>query len=253
MMKHLLITLLITLFLNACFLTPPSRNYDEQPKNVSKLNTDALNIDLIKPISLNINPTMVWQNSGVFVEKSNIVTVTASGKWSPAPLAWSGPEGNQLWSVEVPGITGGALMAKLGHKGHPFMIGLTQTFKANDYGMLYFTINDPFRFLYDNEGQVTAKIYSAGDNSGKNSTVSSDIKILSYQYDNKTSKGTLSAKIGNRAFATRQYLVNKIGEIASSKNIAIKAGNAPVEGGSFELLDESSNNGVMQIHFRTLW
>ena len=251
MIKHILTISFFTLFLNACFLTPPSRNYDEQPKNVTRLKTDALNIDLIKPVSLNVNPAMAWQNSGVFIEKSNIVTVTAAGKWSTAPLAWSGPEGNLLWSVEVPGITGGALMAKLGHKGHPFVIGLTQTFKANDYGMLYFAINDPFRFLYDNEGQVTAKIYTDIDNKGK--SLSNEIKILSYKYDNETHKGSLSAQIGNRAFATRQYLVNKIGEIASSKNIAIKAGNTPLEGGSFELLNESSNNGVMQIQFRTLW
>ena len=251
MIKNLLTVFFLTLFLNACFLTPPSRNYNEQPKNVTRLKTDALNIDLIKPVSLKINPAMAWQNSGVFIENGNIITVTASGKWSPAPLAWSGPEGNQLWSVEVPGITGGALMAKLGHTGHPFAIGLTQTFKAKDYGMLYFAINDPFRFLYDNEGEVTAKIYSNIDSSNK--ALTNDIKILSYQYDNETHKGSLSAKIGNRAFATRQYLVNKIGEIASSKNVAIKAGNTPLEGGSYELLDESSNNGIMQLQFRTLW
>lgn len=64
--------------------------------------------------------------------------------------------------------------------------------------------------------------------------------------------GSLAAHIGNQAFATRQYLINKIGEIASSKNIAIKAGKEPLKGGNFELLDESSANGIMELKFKTL-
>ena len=48
-------------------------------------------------------------------------------------------------------------------------------------------------------------------------------------------------------------MLNKIGEIASSKNVAIKAGEEPLKGGSYEVLDESMSDGVMTINFRAAW
>ena len=256
MINKILLIILSASVLSGCF-TPPSRSYTEQPRNVQMLKSEALNIDYIKPVKMSVDPKKIWQNSGVFVENGDIVNVTASGSWSSAPGlgAWSGPEGNILWAVEVPGIVGGALMAKLGHAGHPFEIGLTQTFRAQDYGMLYFAMNDPFRFLYDNTGEVESEIYLKGmdSTSNKSKKQRSRLHIVSYSYDEKTQKGYIAAKMGEQAFDTRQRLINKIGEIASSKNIAIKAGKEPLKDGVYELLGESSQNGVLELKFRTLW
>lgn len=238
----------------ACTITPPSRSYDNQIRNIQIIDSNALNIDAIKPITNIIEANKIWQNSGVFIEQGDSVTIKASGSWSPAPamLAWSGPEGNALWAVEVTNITGGALMAKLGHDGHPFEIGLLQTFKAKDYGMLYFAMNDPFRYLYDNQGKITAEIYAINAHTDSASSAST-INILAYRYNDKTQQGSLTASINKNAFVTRQYLLNKIGEIASSKHIAIKAGDAPLKGGVYEVLGESINNGQLEIKFKTLW
>lgn len=254
MIRLFLFSFMISIILTGCFLTPPSRSYHEQPRNVSILKVDDVNIDLIKPEITSVNPAKGWTNSGIFIENGSLVHVSASGKWSPAPLAWSGPEGNLLWAHEVSTITGGALMARLGHNGYPFLIGLNQTFRANDYGILYFAMNDPFRFLYDNEGEVITETYVEGQNARtQQDSLNKNIKIISYHYDDKSGEGSLAAKIGQQPFTTRQYLINKIGEIASSKNIAIKAGKEPLKGGNFELLDESSINGILKLKFKALW
>jgi hypothetical protein len=224
--------------------------------NISVLKSEALDIDHIKPVKVEVEANKSWQNTGVFVENGDVINITASGTWSPAPelLAWSGPEGNVLWAFEVPGITGGALMAKLGHDGHPFEIGLTQTFRAQDYGMLYLAMNDPFRWLFNNTGKVVVEIHVPGASTdNKTKRRQSPLKVISYNYDEKTGKGSLAAEVGNEALSIRQRLINKIGEIASSKNIAIKAGHESVKGGNYELLGEFIHDGILEIKFRTLW
>ncbi len=249
---------ILIFLLSGCFLTPPSRSYSKDPVNISILKAGALNIDHIKPVSRNIEANKNWQNTGVFIENGEITHINASGSWSPAPAmaAWSGPEGNILWAGEVPGITGGALIAKLGHSGHPFEIGLARTFKAQDYGMLYLAMNDPFRFLYDNQGKVTADIHlssTGNDYTKKNTHSQGHLNIVSYHYNEKTRKGSVAARTNNNTFSVRQYLISKIGEIASSKNIAIQAGKEPLQGGSYELLNESNHNGILELKFKTLW
>jgi hypothetical protein len=243
--------------LQSCVI-PPSRSYDERKSNIRVLQEEALNIDRIKPETRKVEAIKPWQNTGVFLENGQVVSIVASGKWSPWPEigAWSGPEGNITWSVEVPGIPGGALMAKLGHDGKPFKIGSVQTFRAQDYGMLYLAMNDPFEYLFNNQGEVEANIYvdsgaqtSAAD-SGK---ASGRFKVVSYSYNDKNREGSLSARAESDQFKLRNWMLNKIGEIASSKNVAIKAGEEPLKGGSYEVLDESMTDGVMTINFRAAW
>lgn len=256
MLKSMTYPALSLVILTGCAFQP-SRSYDQLPVNTESLSSESLNIDIIKPVIKTVASNKTWQNSGIFLENGDTVTVTASGAWSPAPLllAWSGPEGSILWNVEVKGITGGALMAKLGHSGHPFEIGLTKTFRANDYGMLYFAMNEPFRWVFDNQGEVKAEVFIKGNEQQGNKKPNglANIKIISFQYDDKTRKGSLSANIGNKPFQVRQYLINKIGEIASSKNVAIKAGQKPLKNGTYQLLDEVSNNGVLTLNFETLY
>ncbi|TNF34398.1 MAG: hypothetical protein EP315_07275 [Gammaproteobacteria bacterium] len=256
MYKKLLFIVALSQLLSGCFLTPPSRSYSENPLNITLVKAETLNIDLIKPMKVEVESSKSWQNTGVFVENGDIITVNASGSWSPAPalMAWSGPEGNGLWAHEVPGITGGALMAKLGHHGHPFEIGISQTFRAEDYGMLYFAMNDPFRYVFDNSGKVVAEIHTSGANHDtKSRSTQTSLKIVAYSYDEKTGKGSLAAEVGTEALSIRQRLINKIGEIASSKNVALQAGRESLKGGNYELLGESSRDGILELKFRTLW
>jgi len=256
MIGKILFIALSTSVLSACFITP-SRDYSEHQPNVKLLKSDALDIDRIKPVRMTVMSNKIWQSTGVFIENGDLVTISANGSWSPAPglMAWSGPEGNALWSAEVTSITGGALMARLGHDGHPFEIGLTQTFRAQDYGMLYFAMNDPFRFLFDNSGQIESEIYVQGAENTPDShnNQRTSLQIVSYSYDEKTQQGYIAASIDQQAFQIRQRLINKIGEIASSKNIAIKAGSEPLNDGVYELLGESSTDGILTLKFRTLW
>ena len=48
-------------------------------------------------------------------------------------------------------------------------------------------------------------------------------------------------------------MIKKIGEIASSKRVALLAGNESLQGGSYQVLDENSQDGILTIKFKTLW
>jgi hypothetical protein len=115
-------------------------------------------------------------------------------------------------------------------------------------------MNDPFRWLFNNTGKVVVEIHVPGASTdNKTKRRQSPLKVISYNYDEKTGKGSLAAEVGNEALSIRQRLINKIGEIASSKNIAIKAGHESVKGGNYELLGEFIHDGILEIKFRTLW
>lgn len=253
MHKLLFITLLSIGILNlsSCVSSaakPPQNN------DVRLLDTDTLNIDTLTPTKMKISAEKSWQSSGIFLENGERVTVSAYGKWSPAPLLlqWSGAEGSIFFAAEVPHITGGALMAKLGHDGAPFEVGIKKTFQANDYGMLYFAMNDPFNWQYDNSGELEVAVYSSNA-SAKQAQDKKPVAITSYSYDDKTGRGSLSAKVASDHFNTRNWMIKKIGEIASSKRIALRAGSESLQGGSYLVLDESIQDDILTISFETLW
>lgn len=223
--------------------------------NVRVLHASSLNIDSLTPKKIKVSAEKSWQSSGIFLENGEKATVTASGKWSPAPLLlqWSGAEGSSFFGSEVPYITGGALMAKLGHDGTAFEIGISATFQANDYGMLYLAMNDPFKWQFDNSGELDVAIYT-GNNSSTNKPGSSQpTEITSYSYDDRSGKGSLSARVTSDHFKTRNWMIKKIGEIASSKRVALHAGKESLKGGNYQVLDEGTENGVLTINFETLW
>lgn len=236
--------------LQGCNSTPP------KPVNndIDTLPPEALNIDTITPQTITVSSTETWQSSGVFLDNGAHVTVKASGKWSPAPLLlqWSGAEGSSFFGSEIPYITGGALMARLGHDGTPFEVGVRKTFQANDYGMLYFAMNDAFDWLYDNEGELKVAVYS-GTQSTEYSSDKKPTEVIAYDYNDKTGKGSLSARVNGDHFQTRNWMVKKIGEIASSKRVALKAGSEKLKGGSYQVLDENTRGDVLTIKFETLW
>ena len=238
--------------LNACSSTPVKI---PQNKDITILENDTLNIDVLSPKVIKVAANKSWQSSGAFVDNGEDIKVTAHGKWSPAPLMlqWSGGEGSSFYGAEIPYITGGALMARLGHDGIPFEIGIDKTFRTNDYGMLYFAMNDPFDWQYDNEGELEVTIYSSTNKSSNGIKNSKPTEIVSYNYNDKTGIGSLSAKVTGDHFQTRNWMIKKIGEISSSKRVALLAGNESLQGGSYKVRDESTQDGILTITFETLW
>ena len=243
--------------LSSC-LFGPSRSYQHTESNIELLGHDSHNIDHIEPIKSRVSSQKIWQNTGVFVQRGDTVTVTAHGNWSPWPemALWSGPDGNDLWAVEVNGISGAALMARLGHRGRPFQIGFSQSFRAGDYGMLYMAMNDPFKYLHNNKGDMNIEIYIDGNKKFQSAGTKGNppaYRVTAYSYDEQTRKGAISAVTGAQSFAVRQWLLNKIGEIASSKNVAIDARKNRAEGGAYRVTNEKVANGILSIEFETIW
>jgi cold shock CspA family protein len=205
-----------------------------------------------------VSSQKTWQNTQVFVERGDTITINAHGSWSPWPEVslWSGPDGNDLWAAEVPGISGAALMGRLGYQGKPFQIGSSKTFQARDYGMLYLAMNDPFKYLYNNQGDLSVDIYLDVNRkmaSSAGSKTPPAYRITGYNYDDQTGKGFIAAETGKDNFVVRKWLLNKIGEIASSKNVALDARRNRAEGGAYRVTDENIANGVLSIEFETIW
>jgi hypothetical protein len=139
----------LSLLLAGC-AAPPS--YDGAVDNVSVADT--------KRITVKVNPKVAWQDTGLFLPAGSTARISASGNWSPWPLAglWSGPEGNEGWQGQVSFIPASALMGRLGTSGRPFFIGTDSEFTAKDNGQLYLAMNDVFSALWDNAGEMKADI-----------------------------------------------------------------------------------------------
>jgi hypothetical protein len=155
--------LLLFVFSSHCQadLFPPSRSYQADP--VKHFVIAEQDISKLPGRPFIVSANQPWQDSGIRLHDGERFTVTAKGKWSPWPLMllWSGPEGNADWSGhEVPWITSGALMGRIG-EGQPFEIGAQGSFIANSGGKLLFAMNDPFDYLSDNLGSIDSAIYVA--------------------------------------------------------------------------------------------
>lgn len=72
----------------------------------------------------------------------------------------------------------------------------------------------------------------------------------SLEYDDKTKRGKLS--IHGKGIEARSWMLMKIGQIASSKNILLKSGMQP-DAGYFEVLNEKIANNVFTIEFRATY
>lgn len=248
---------LVSVMLTGCL--PDTNIKPDQQLNIVELDNESHNIDYIQPISFTVDSTKTWQNSRVFIQRGDKVTIKAHGRWSAWPEAgiWSGPEGTILIVGEYGTATGNSLIARLGYKGAAFEVGPTRTFKANEYGMLYMAINDNFNYLYNNQGKVNADIYIDKNKSLKSSDseAESSHKITAFSYDDATGKGSISATVGTDVFGVRQWLLEKIGEISSSKNIAIDASKNRSDGGAYRVMDEKieQQGSVLTIWFETLF
>jgi len=246
------------LLISACATHAPPRSDATTGNNVELLDYDAHNIERIKPLRMRISSQKKWQNTAVFVQPGDVVSVIAHGTWSPWPemALWAGPDGNELWNREVSDISGSALMARLGYQGRPFQVGSSRTFRAHDYGILYMAMNDPFKNLDKNKGDMNVDIYIDANRNlqaGVSAGSSTAYKIIAYHYDDRVGKGYISALTRGNDVAARRWLLNKIGEIASSKNGTTGAGNNPTEGSTYRVTNEKIANGIVNIEFVTIW
>jgi|GEM_PF-1321775 len=75
------------------------------------------------------------------------------------------------------------------------------------------------------------------------------IKVVNYQYDNATRKGTLSVDVSNYGLDARDWVLKNIGKICSSKNQLLEAGEETDTGGKYRVLNESMKDGILTIEF----
>jgi len=69
-------------------------------------------------------------------------------------------------------------------------------------------------------------------------------------YDDNTGKGKIS--ISGQGLSARPYLLQRIGEICSSKNVVLKAGQK-IPAGSYKILSENLKNGKLTIEFESIY
>ena len=109
-----------------------------------------------------------WQSSGVAVEAGHRYHVSADGRFTLAdkPRPWVSepqgisfdyahgrPVGLLLGTIHVPGVSASML--------EEFIVGREATFTASASGTLYLRINDHWRDLANNRGEVTVRIGAA--------------------------------------------------------------------------------------------
>jgi len=79
--------------------------------------------------------------------------------------------------------------------------------------------------------------------------------VVSYAFDAKSNKGVLSVDIAGKGIETRNWVIKNIGQICSTKNIAIEAGKEKTleTGGHYIILNERVEDGILTIEFEALW
>jgi hypothetical protein len=106
-----------------------------------------------------------WQNTGVRVERDDMVTVEAQGEWTYTPGEVHGPEGHRIYRAPrfypLPGVPGGVLIGRIGEPGEDgggnlFQVGKRARWRASREGYLYLRIDDDI--LSDNVGYVTVHV-----------------------------------------------------------------------------------------------
>ncbi|HEX9968925.1 MAG TPA: LecA/PA-IL family lectin [Acidimicrobiales bacterium] len=113
---------------------------------------------------VDVPATQVWTNSGIELARGDEVVVLARGEivHSTTHRLKCGPDGAKPNDANLLKEAGhGALLAKIGRTGLPFLVGKEKTFTASDKGELYLGVNDTG--TDNNSGRFTADVeVSAG-------------------------------------------------------------------------------------------
>jgi hypothetical protein len=95
---------------------------------------------------VNIPGNKTWTKTKITVNAKDNVVVQVAGNITLDPNVSCNADGMKIVSGPEPvilkGINRGALLAKVGKKGVPFLVGANGKFIAGTTGILYFGIND---------------------------------------------------------------------------------------------------------------
>lgn len=114
-----------------------------------------------------------WQSLGILVKPGDRVEINASGAWYYTPRDYHGPEGHPLYLspdfYPLPGVSGGALIGRIGEEGVPFYVGTHTVIDGSgseysslssravaESGLLYLRIDDDI--LSDNAGAIQVEV-----------------------------------------------------------------------------------------------
>jgi Ca2+-binding EF-hand superfamily protein len=116
----------------------------------------------VAPRTVVVSARQAWIDSGVDVRLNDLVSITATGtilfSGSRTDVARPGGVGaGATGSAPRPDLPIGALLAKIGADGQPFLVGASlDSHRANRPGRLYLGVNDDV--LTDNSGQFRATV-----------------------------------------------------------------------------------------------
>ncbi len=103
----------------------------------------------------------------------------------------------------------------------------------------------------DYDGKITQRICPVGKNYAHNAPEQQQSKKIQHElvYDEKSQQGYISIK--GKGLEARSWMLKKIEQICSSKNIILEEGKKP-EAGYYRLLDETLKDGVYTIKFEAI-
>ncbi len=93
---------------------------------------------------------------------------------------------------------------------------------------------------------------SSADSSSLNYAVS-DFRIVEYDFDAQTGRGTITVDMEGKGFNARLWVIKNIGIICSSKNVALDAGSETFNGAKYSILNESIRDGLLKVDFQTVY
>lgn len=124
-------------------------------------------VNILYPMTVAINSSLSWQDTGVTVIGTQNTAIACSGKWTANPM-WGecGPDGASGYIAKpgytMPGQHEGAMIGRIGSNA-PFLVGAKASAPAGQSGVMSLCINDDLDGLYgagltDNQGTITAVI-----------------------------------------------------------------------------------------------
>lgn len=216
----------------------------------------------------NDNP---WQESSIIVDVGDELFFETEGRWSIGDgkdwmCSAAGRIGNSMLEpLMLPETPCGALIGRTGGS-RAFPIGVQGYQKVSTPGVLYLAMNECPNWYHDNKpvGSIAVTVHhkkaslmenaiQKTNNTQSTTTPWGDIPVVSYRFEAQTRNGELSVDINGKGIEVRKWIIENIGEICSSQNIVLEAGKEPTEGGRYQILKESVENGILTIEFQALY
>jgi hypothetical protein len=173
----------------------------------------------------------LWQTTGIALTSGTTYTLTATGTWSNASVAYTAAGNGSaiLTGTNVPlsGQPQMALIGKIGASGTPFLVGASLTLTPGTTGVLYLAPQDYWYTTWDNAGSLSVSVCAG---SGASCTYS-----LS-----PTSSGTVASTGGSGSFTVTTGTGCPWTPATVSSWIHITAGAGPSSGTVDYAVDSNS-------------